>query len=187
MSDDPTSEADFWRLMARRGRTTARRRNPEEQERKNNARRILNHAVDHGEIPKPDNCSVCGASGRIEGHHLDYDRPWDVIWLCRRCHRKEPRGRRSLWTSPTMTQEDIVIIAGQRVEIRSRDYWGHPNYRAILPGDDPDWVPGRRCHLPEDEAYEQMPTEFPAKMYGWHRTRDEAIACAEQRLAGGLN
>jgi len=31
-------------------------------------------------------CSKCKSTERIDGHHPDYDRPLDVIWLCRPCH-----------------------------------------------------------------------------------------------------
>lgn len=31
-------------------------------------------------------CSVCGAV-KAEAHHPDYERPYDVIWLCRTHHR----------------------------------------------------------------------------------------------------
>lgn len=34
----------------------------------------------------PVPCEVCGA--KAEAHHPDYDRPGDVVWLCRKHHRQ---------------------------------------------------------------------------------------------------
>jgi len=50
------------------------------------ARELLNGAVRSKKIIKPDHCSLCGKGGKVDGHHEDYSRPLDVIWLCRACH-----------------------------------------------------------------------------------------------------
>ena len=47
---------------------------------------LLKNSILAGRVKKPKECSKCGALGRIEGHHEDYTRPLDVIWLCRKCH-----------------------------------------------------------------------------------------------------
>ena len=47
----------------------------------------LRYAIRKGWIVRPDHCERCGATGRIEGAHHDYDRPLDVRWLCVSCHR----------------------------------------------------------------------------------------------------
>ena len=33
-------------------------------------------------------CAVCGGVENLEYHHSDYDKPLEVIILCRDCHRK---------------------------------------------------------------------------------------------------
>src|SRR5208283_5739373 len=61
-----------------------RRINPE----KIAAKQMVNKAVKDGSLIKSGTCEKCGASGRIEGHHPDYSKPMEVVWLCPPCHRK---------------------------------------------------------------------------------------------------
>ena len=49
----------------------------------------FHRALRNGLLKRPDKCSRCGLIGKIEGHHPDYDKPLEVIWLCRKCHRSE--------------------------------------------------------------------------------------------------
>ncbi len=53
--------------------------------------RQLREAVYAGRINKPAECSSCGTGGRLDGHHRDYDKPFDVVWLCRQCHANAHR------------------------------------------------------------------------------------------------
>ena len=54
---------------------------------KDAARNMITTALRHGMLERPLNCTKCQAKGRIEGHHPDYMKPLDVIWLCQSCHR----------------------------------------------------------------------------------------------------
>ena len=46
-------------------------------------------AVKNGRLKKPDACQWCEKpSSMLHGHHRDYDKPLDVIWLCPPCHAK---------------------------------------------------------------------------------------------------
>jgi|SRR5208337_628387 len=50
---------------------------------------LVNLAVKLGLIIKPGNCEKCGKeSERIEGHHDDYFKVFEVNWLCKPCHAK---------------------------------------------------------------------------------------------------
>jgi hypothetical protein len=51
------------------------------------ARSLLNRAVRRGDVIRPSACSRCGADGPVEGHHPDYDRPLEVVWVCVSCHK----------------------------------------------------------------------------------------------------
>jgi len=53
---------------------------------KQNARTKVFQALKNGIILKPDICSVCKNKEIIEGHHMDYSKPLEVVWLCRKCH-----------------------------------------------------------------------------------------------------
>lgn len=53
------------------------------------ARRILQRAVMKGHVIKPKKCENCGVVTELHGHHSDYTRPLDVIWLCKGCHSKK--------------------------------------------------------------------------------------------------
>lgn len=66
------------------------KRSSEKHKEKNAARNILNEAVRGGKLHKPLSCSVCNMSGKkIEGHHKDYSKPLEVVWLCTLCHNQE--------------------------------------------------------------------------------------------------
>ena len=51
------------------------------------SRRILTHAVRDRRVEKPRECAQCNSGGIIDGHHFDYAKPIEVIWLCRQCHK----------------------------------------------------------------------------------------------------
>lgn len=60
--------------------------NARRDKRKEKAHHALAAALERGEIIKPLECSDCGEEKPLDGHHEDYDKPLEVVWLCRRCH-----------------------------------------------------------------------------------------------------
>jgi len=63
----------------------AREKYPE----KNAARKMVSGAITLGLLIRPTVCSKCIKECKPEGHHPDYSKPLEVIWLCRECHNKE--------------------------------------------------------------------------------------------------
>jgi len=57
-----------------------------------NAIQAVYYSVITGKISRPTACSCCGNSGgRIEGHHINYNEPMKVVWLCSGCHADADR------------------------------------------------------------------------------------------------
>ena len=52
------------------------------------AHAVVRRALKHGKLHKPDHCSNCGQTRRLEAHHHDYAEPLQVTWLCRGCHAR---------------------------------------------------------------------------------------------------
>lgn len=74
--------------MKRGNRTEQNKRYREKYNFKVIAHRKLNIAVKNGVVLKPNNCTDCGGSEYIQGHHDNYDKPLNVRWLCHKCHNK---------------------------------------------------------------------------------------------------
>jgi len=52
--------------------------------------KIYKYAIRRGKLVRGP-CSVCGATEGVDGHHTDYTRPLDVVWLCKPHHREAHR------------------------------------------------------------------------------------------------
>jgi hypothetical protein len=65
---------------------SAKYRANEDGKLKDTARSMLAYALKTGKVHRPDICSECPNTNSIEGHHEDYSKPLEVIWLCKRCH-----------------------------------------------------------------------------------------------------
>lgn len=55
---------------------------------KSSAHCKLARAIRIGKITKPNQCERCDSTEHIHGHHEDYSKPLDVVWLCPDCHGK---------------------------------------------------------------------------------------------------
>jgi len=52
------------------------------------ARTLVSKAIKEGVLIRPAVCPRCEVERFVEGHHEDYNKPLDVMWLCRSCHRR---------------------------------------------------------------------------------------------------
>jgi hypothetical protein len=55
---------------------------------KNRVRSMTDHAIKHGVLVRPPNCEECGVECKPQAHHIDYDWPLAVEFLCRKCHKQ---------------------------------------------------------------------------------------------------
>lgn len=51
------------------------------------AQTAVSNAVRDGRLKK-EPCSLCAATANIHGHHRDYAKPLEVVWLCAKCHHR---------------------------------------------------------------------------------------------------
>jgi hypothetical protein len=69
-----------------RAKRTGHKPRPETDPLKRAARVQVGNALRDGRIKKPPECEVCAASDDLHGHHEDYTKPLEVIWVCTGCH-----------------------------------------------------------------------------------------------------
>ncbi len=65
---------------------TAIRKHREKYPARRKAQIILHNAVATEKISRPNFCTTCQRSCTPQGHHPDYSKPLEVIWLCHLCH-----------------------------------------------------------------------------------------------------
>ena len=78
--------------QSEKGKQTTRRLSKKyrgQNKKRDRAISAVNHAVRDNRL-KREPCKVCGKL-KVEGHHEDYDKPLDVIWLCRKHHVERHR------------------------------------------------------------------------------------------------
>lgn len=66
-----------------------RRRRSRRNKLHNRARNILHQAIAEGLFERPTQRELCGSAGPIDAHHVDYEKPLDVVFLRLSCHSEE--------------------------------------------------------------------------------------------------
>ena len=69
------------------------------------AHNALTRAVAKGTVLRPDHCSKCLIDCVPQGHHDDYEKPLEVLWLCPICHAQRHKELGRLRTVENMKSE----------------------------------------------------------------------------------
>ena len=57
----------------------------------------VKNAITDGRIIRPGECEICHRECVPDGHHEDYSKPLDIVWLCRKCHSGVHAGKVTLY------------------------------------------------------------------------------------------
>lgn len=58
-----------------------------EDKKRRHVRSLTQRAIAKGFLKRESCCQLCEASDVLtQAHHVDYGRPYDVLWLCSTCH-----------------------------------------------------------------------------------------------------
>jgi len=97
------------------------------------ARKVVFFAVKDG-ILKRKPCEVCGEKN-VQGHHDDYNRPLDVIWLCVKHHVRRDRTKRMKYKGKRFTYKELAKLGGvDEGALRSRIVRGWSIEEAVETG-----------------------------------------------------
>jgi hypothetical protein len=76
------------------------------------ARTAVQNAIKTGKLTKPEACEHCCKTlpkAKLHGHHADYSKPLDVMWLCSICHTAE-HAKAGTWPGAKLTREQVLEI-----------------------------------------------------------------------------
>ena len=65
-----------------------KRGSEEHREKRKKCYKIYNSAISTKKLLRSFICENCLSTESIHGHHVDYDEPLNVVWLCKECHYK---------------------------------------------------------------------------------------------------
>ena len=81
-------ERERWQRRKKNPREIKRRLKYQQQLRSKHPERNKAYCHVHRNLKPPDQCEICGESCKLHGHHKDYTKPLQVIWVCPVCHRR---------------------------------------------------------------------------------------------------
>jgi predicted DNA-binding protein YlxM (UPF0122 family) len=121
------SRQAMWDLLRRRIPMRSQQRYGEEnhfhrggQTASDRAQNLIEEAIKIGAIKKPAVCQECGSPGQqfkngrspIQGHHLDYNKPLEVMWLCQKCHHQWHKKNRATPLEVNRELAPVKVLCG---------------------------------------------------------------------------
>lgn len=89
---------------------------PELMEKRRKARMTLGNAIRDGKVLAWPVCALPNCTHKAEAHHPDYDRPLDVVWLCRTHHRQAHALVGPQWPRDS-AQQQLLVARERRNEL----------------------------------------------------------------------
>lgn len=77
--------ASAWSLKNKEAAQRVKAKYAAQNPQKRKAQSAVSNAIRSGLIKRRP-CVRCGSAKRVHGHHEDYDKPLDIVWLCSKCH-----------------------------------------------------------------------------------------------------
>jgi hypothetical protein len=71
-------------------------------------------------------CVNCGSDEYVEGHHPDYTKKLEVIWLCRSCHHKLHPGRE--YSADQLSSIVSILKERQKRIIERKEKYPNPRF-----------------------------------------------------------
>ena len=81
----------------------------------------LAYLVRKGKIQRPSQCEICKKQCVPCGHHVDYLRKSDVVWVCRTCHLSKPEECNNLWKQRFSDALGLAEYARKRIQGNGKD------------------------------------------------------------------
>lgn len=79
----------------RGNRTAQSKRYRENYPEKVSAQQAVHRAIKKGILIRPKICPKCGTGDFIQGHHKNYGKWLEVMWLCWKCHNLIPNQKKA--------------------------------------------------------------------------------------------
>ena len=117
-----------------RSRPEGSKHSPEEVAKRHEARRVTQNALRDGSLTRMP-CEVCGDK-KSDAHHVNYDKPLEIRWLCRKHHLRAhgKRKRPQAIKATTRTKQPDWI---KRLGPCSNERYSASSIRSILLADKP--------------------------------------------------